>query len=126
MSMTKAERAEMDALRLRLALAWPSFDRPEPMTRDEIAAAPKVEIARYGLPAQVTAGWFGFFSGFPSQGWSDGLVHNSASMSGASATKGFGRMYRSYDEAARALAWNVADDCAARMRRALEVVESGQ
>ena len=43
MAMTKAEKAKMEELETALALCWPAYPAPQPMTREEIEAA-KVKL----------------------------------------------------------------------------------
>jgi hypothetical protein len=51
MPMTKAERAELAAWKQRAALAWPTFERPEPISAAEMDVA-------VGRIASVFHGWW--------------------------------------------------------------------
>lgn len=105
MAMNKAEKAEMQALRVALALRMPDYPEPRPMTRDEILASRTVEApGRYrSTDTQMVA-----------QGWdwnrhnlsvtviySDGMYHARDGFSSWSQTHG--RLYRSKADALRAM-----------------------
>lgn len=108
MAMTKAEKARVEELETALALHWPSYAEPRPMTREEIEATkvrvrPESDVRGYGREL-VALGWFtNAHSGELSQGWSDGMYHNRHNITGDSASHNMGRMYRTRSEAAMSL-----------------------
>lgn len=108
MTMTKAEKARMEELEAALALHWPSYSEPAPMTREEIEAA-KIDLpTRDRTPFRHRRGAVGWFfndyqNGQITKGWSDGISHNRDSEYADSASQNMGTMYRTKEDAAKAL-----------------------
>ena len=117
--MTKAEKARMEELETALALCWPGYQAPTPMTREEINAA-KVDLpSRSNSPMRTRQGAVGwFFNAYNarlSRGWSDGMYHNSDSEFGDRASQQMGRMYRTREEAAKAMRLEMSRDFARKL-----------
>jgi len=107
MAMTKAEQKRVEELETALALCWPNYAQPSQMTREQIKASLKVLPIRdksvYRSRKGALGWFFNAYTGSLTQGWSDGVSHNSHSLDEGSATQGIGRIYRSREEAAMAL-----------------------
>lgn len=128
MAMTIKEKQALDDAQrdrdLARALSWPSYPEPIPMTREEISNAStheiRIEGGKHTFPRMVAVGWFyraglGAFGDTPrvTQGWSD-LGSSSADMS-RHASQGMGRIYKTYDDAARAMRHELTHLLAARL-----------
>jgi hypothetical protein len=119
MAMNKAEKARVAELEAALAAATinaPSYDEPNPMTREEIDAAKIVVTPRdrsYHTSRRVALGYgfndYGIGRVFPM--WSDGHCHGRDNHTGDSASQNMGRMYRTKREAAIALRLALAKRC---------------
>src|SRR5690242_7351530 len=108
MPMTKAEKAKMEELETALALHWPAYAAPSPMTRDEIEAAkikltPRDQSIRKSRDAALGWFWNSYGSGTVTQGWSDGMCHGRDNITGDMASQNMGQMYRTKAEAAMAM-----------------------
>jgi hypothetical protein len=123
MAMTKAERAEMEAMRARAALGWPQFERPQPMTKEEIEAAYETIIRRdksaYRTDETAARGWFyNAYGQSVTRGWANGHYHNHDSEFADSPRRndvGRPQMYRTKLEALRALRWAMSDKFSAEL-----------
>lgn len=120
MPMTKAEKARMEELETALALCWPSYPAPSPMTREQIEAAKIKLIPRdtsvYRTGREGAIGWFyNSYTGDVTQGWSDGMYHNTRNVTGDSASQRMGEMYRTKAEAAMAMRVEMSRQFAAKL-----------
>jgi hypothetical protein len=129
--MTKAEKAEMENLRkardLARALAWPSYPCPQPMTQEEIKEAMTVDKKMsYGnYVTKVALGWYqNSYNGLIERGWSTTSSH-SRSMSDGGA-QNMGRMYRTYEDAARALRHEMTVALAEKLASIDRLIELGE
>jgi len=131
MAMTKAERAQFEALQTELALRWPREAEPQPMTREDI----KANLEELTLRDQSTIrktrlgckGWvFNAQSMRVDRAWSDGTYHGRGNWTGGSASQNCGRIYRTFDEAALAMRWEMCRSFAADLRRAELLAEPKQ
>src|SRR3989442_598172 len=119
MAMNKAERAELDRLKTALALHWPAYLVPVPMTYDQILAAKTVDGPKrygYGSPEKIAVGWFyNAHTRRVTQGCSSGNSHNFDGL--GTTSQGMGRMFKTKAEAAMAMRIEVtakfADELAA-------------
>lgn len=107
MSMNKAEKAEMERLRTHLALAWPNYPEPQPMSdRDlDLATANGVILTAWFMNAhsrEVTKGWVSCTSHQTS-----GPIPEDRSRYW-SGSQGRGRPYGSEQDALHALRWAVS------------------
>lgn len=129
MAMTKAEKARVEELETALALCWPSYPMPAPMTREQIEAA-KVTVTPKDSPmtrhrAQIAIGWFySSYNGDLSQGWSDGMYHSRHNITGDSATQNMGQMYRTRREAAMALRIEMSRNFAKKLAAVDRIIAS--
>lgn len=119
MAMTKAEKARLEELETALALHWPAYATPVPMSRDEIAAA-KVKLTPSDRSVyrerSAALGWFyNAYNGRITQGWSDGISHNSGNITGEYGSQNMGRMYRTEAEAAMAMRLEMSRDFARKL-----------
>lgn len=120
MPMTKAEKARLEELEVALALCWPAYAEPSPMTRGEIEAA-KVEVKPNDSPmnrhrTRIALGWFhNAYNSDLTQGWSDGMYHSRHSTTGDHASQHMGRMYRTKREAAMAMRLEMSRDFARKL-----------
>jgi hypothetical protein len=120
MAMTKAEKTRLEELETALALSWPAYPEPKPMTREEIEAAkvtvkPESNARGYGR-TRIALGWFcNAYNGEVSQGWSDGMYHSRHNITGDSASQNIGRMYRTKQEAAMALRHEMSREFAKKL-----------
>jgi hypothetical protein len=117
--MTKAEKARVEELETALALTWPSYTAPRPMTREEIEAA-KVELSPKDRSVfrvrHAALGWFyNAYSASITQGWSDGMSHGRDNVTGDHGSQGMGRIYRSKTDAAMALRIEMSRDFAKKL-----------
>ena len=110
MAMTKAEKAEMEQLRMALALSramkWPDYPVPAHMTEAEIRTSITEEVEHYGHLKAVAAGFNAYFPSYVKAPTvdrviSDGMGHSSSG--GSSWAQGAGRLYRTPREALMAL-----------------------
>jgi hypothetical protein len=126
MTMTKSERAQMEALhedlKLTRALKWPDLPCPSPMAAMEIRrrldAEEGVVAGRWNNKAVLA--WFINAHTFEvREGLVDNTCHNSwdRRLEGGW-SQGIGRPYASHDEARLALRWEVAKRCAVDMLKA--------
>jgi hypothetical protein len=122
MAMNKSEKAEMEALRNALALSramrFPDYPVPQPMTYEEIRSSLTDGGLRFGSRQKVARGWFynahlgghGPYSNRVTYGCSDGIHH---SIDGdVTTSQGTGQMYRTREEASRALRHELTTKCA--------------
>jgi hypothetical protein len=120
--MTKAERAKLEDAETRAALAWPTFEEPTPLTVEQvraIVADEGVMVQRAGYPCgkQVARFWScNAYSGRVLLGCSDGNSIGIDDDWPGSQWRG-DRLYRTHEEARRALAWAIARDCAKKLRQ---------
>ena len=126
MSMTKAEKAALEEAHVRAALAWPTFERPTPLTIEEIKAEvrenPVAVQTSYGGNASAGAFWApNHHSGTISRVYCDGYFITYESRVGRSRWERL-PLYRTHKDARRALAWETARQCAANLR-AIEMLE---
>lgn len=103
MAMNKAEKARMTELETALALCWPPYAPPTPMTDAEIKTAPQVDAGgAYGYKRTAAAGFFiNSHSGTITAGFSCGTSHSRDGYGSWGQEKG--QMYRTKREAAMAL-----------------------
>ena len=108
MAMTKAERERLSRAENDLAsakaLSWPSYQKPKPMTADEIRSNLVNGGKKWGNTERVARGWF---SHYHSENWqatygcSNGFSH---SVQGdTTSTQGAGKMFSSKADALRAI-----------------------
>lgn len=127
MPMTKAEKAEMDALRIRCALAWPA-NPPKPI---DLAVALEAQSGEW-----VRAWWFNYHSGLIGEGVTNGSTHAREPYSdqrlaaliarGSRVTMsqtGGGPWFGSKADALAALHYAVAEDCAKRLASIIKRIE---
>ncbi len=120
MAMSKAEKARMEELETALALCWPAYPAPAPMTREEIEAA-KVEVTPrdtsvFRHRTRIALGWFhNAYAGRLDQGWSDGVHHSRNNVTGDSASQNMGQMYRTKAEAAMVMRLEMSRDFAKKL-----------
>ena len=127
MAMTKAEQAEMEALRVRCALSWPP-NPPKPVD---------VKVALEGSGAKwLHLWWVNVHRGRVGQGVTDGNFHSTEDYSderlankyqpgsrvSLSQTAG-GPWYAAKDDALAALHYAVAERCASDLRRIEKMIE---
>lgn len=126
MAMTKAEKARLEELEIALALHWPPYAAPEPMTREEIRAnRVAVEPADQSVSwrHEVCRGWFcNAHTGEVYEGWSDGMSHNPRGWEVSLASQGMGRMYRTREDAAKALRLEMSQKFAAALARVDRII----
>jgi hypothetical protein len=133
MAMTKAEKAALEAAMTDAALRWPAFERPSPMTREEIASADKVTFtprdASVVRSRTVVIAWFfNAYTGEVTRGWIDGHVFqsNDPHLIGIGASRFEGAAaYRTEKDAWRAMRW-AACEAAAKKLRAIDLKEPTQ
>ncbi len=125
MVMSKAEKAEMEALRTRLALRWPSMEEPEAMTVERQRELAKVQPERVGpelgARRRVLFGWsYNAHSGWITRIWTDGS--SCGSVSEGDRLLGGSRTMRPFfmdkQSAALAMWWETAREMAKKMRAA--------
>lgn len=124
MAMTKAEKAKLEELETALALCWPGYPEPKPMTRDEIAAAPKVPIKSVFTRNAVAGFFINSHSLEISEGFSDGMSHSRRG--GQSWSQNMGQMYRSKREAAMALRYAISRDSAKRLAAVDRIIRESE
>lgn len=125
MSMTKAEKAEMDALRtardLARALRWPEYSEPQAMTEAEVRADRSFKMnPRYGADQYACAGWTANLSSYS---WSKPEVRqlfssgssNTTDPAGQNWSQGMGQLYRSKIDALRRLRLELTQEYAGRL-----------
>jgi hypothetical protein len=128
MAMNKAEKARVAELEQALALCWPPYAAPAPITREEIDAA-LIEVTprdRAGRTRKVALGWVynAYGEGRIEPAWSDGVSHGRGNHTGDSASQGMGRLYRSEAEAAMALRLEMSRDFARKLAAVDRIVAS--
>lgn len=123
MAMTKAERAAMEALRIKASLCWPQFERPTPISLAEIAVATKggkAFRAWWVIPARGVAGvgegvvYNGYHS---ATNYTDEQLadhYKSGSRVVMSQTIG-GPWFHDREDALRELHWRIAEECAGKL-----------
>jgi hypothetical protein len=117
MAMNKAEKAQMEHLQTALALCWPAYPCPQPMSVEEIKAA-QIEglVERHGHKRSAAIGWFvNAYNSEVSQGLSDGHIHDRSG--NKSWSQGAGTMYRTKQEALMAMRHEASRDFAAKLAR---------
>jgi hypothetical protein len=128
MAMTKAEKAKMEELETALALCWPAYPAPQPMTREEIEAA-KVKLTptrSVYRERSAALGWFyNAHSGDVTQGWSDGIAHSRDNVTGDHGSQNMGRMYRTKALAAMAMRLEMSRDFAKRLAAVDRIIAGG-
>lgn len=130
MPMTKAEKARMEELETALALCWPPYPAPKPMTREEIEAA-AIEIKPNDSPmnrhrTRIALGWFyNAYNGDLAQGWSDGMYHSRHNTTGEHASQDMGQMYRTKAEAAMAMRIEMSRDFAKKLAAVDRIIREG-
>lgn len=120
MAMTKSEKARVEELETALAMHWPAYPMPAPMTRQEIEAelqplTPRDQSVTRGSRVAALGWFYNKHTGLVSQGWSSGHLHNTHNITGDSASQGCGRMFRTHREAAMALRLEMSRDFAAKL-----------
>lgn len=111
MAMTKAEKARMEELETALAMHWPAYPDPAPLTLQAIKALgediPRKDqsVASYGPTKRAARGWFqNAYSVRITRGWSDGHHCNRDAEYGDGASRMDGnKMYATKQEAAMAM-----------------------
>lgn len=130
MPMNKAERADMDALRVRCALSWPA-PPPKPI---DLAVAREAQEGEW-----VRAWWFNQHSGLVGEGVTNGHQHarepysderlarrhDTRSRVSMSQTSG-GPWFGSKADALAAMHFAVAEDCAKRLASIIKRIEEDQ
>lgn len=128
MAMTKAEKARVEELETALALCWPPYPEPAPMTREEIEAAKVVLTPRDNSiykTRSAALGWFyNAYNGAVTQGWSDGMSHSRNNITGDSASQQMGRMYRTKAEAAMVMRLEMSRDFATKLAAVDRIIAS--
>ncbi len=125
MAMNKTEQAAQAELRRQLALAWPRFERPAPMSHMEVASAPRVTLPGDFGPRDVVLVWFVNASeGRVETGWTDGAVVGWSHNHAKNASRGFRAPYATKAQAMQAAVWQLADKCATTLREALDRLEN--
>ena len=124
MAMNKAEKAEMDALRVRLALAWPPSP-PKPVDLDVARAAADVKWVRlWWMNRHSRSVGFGMTDGFQcsTTAYTDEQMERRYSGgSRISMSQGAGGPWFATEaDAYRALHYAVAEECAAELFRITE------
>lgn len=116
--MNKAEKERMVELETALALHWPSYAEPRPMTREEIEAAkvdaPLKDTSVYKSRPRAFGWFYNAHNGQITEGWSDGISHCRHGRDG-SASQEMGRMYRTREEAAKAMRLEMSRHFATRL-----------
>lgn len=138
MAMNKAERAELEAWRKRAALAWPTFERPEPVSAAEIDIATGggsgvfrgwwVNIHRGGPSTSVSVGVGVVFGNLHARRpYTDEEISNRYRGARVSLSQGKGGpWYRDEQDALREAAWRIADKAAAELRAILDRIEAAK
>ena len=130
MPMTKAEKAALEAAHVRAALSWPSFEEPKALTLAEVKAEVTENPAsvKTSYDQEIRAGKFWTQTAFSSRVkcvycdgqlmfcWPPGDVVRLDSRWESV------KLYRTHEDARRALAWKTARQCAAKLR-AVEMLE---
>lgn len=133
MAMTRAEKERLEELETALAMHWPSYLRPVPMSKDEINQN-LVEIPRkdqsiqsHGTHRKAAVGWFfNSYSMVVTKGWSDGYHINRNSSFGDEASRGEGeQMFKTKSEAAMAMRIEVTKDFARKLAAVDRMILSG-
>lgn len=135
MAMTKAEKAEMDALReardMARALRWPEYPEPEPMSAEEIKANMTFKMKpRYNNDQYACQGWVaqleGHFRPVPTvrKHFSNG-VNNTSDPNGQNWSQNGGIMYRTPEDALQKLRIEMTKDYAARLAAIDALILSG-
>lgn len=114
MAMTKAERAEMEALKVQLALHWPTEAEPPPGPRPEIGG--RVE------------GWmFNAYTRSVEKAWSTSFSHGTFWRGKPSlGSQGAASLYFSERDALIALRWALCRQMAAQLRGIDHLIERAQ
>ena len=129
MSMNKREQAELEAAYTSAALAWPTFEQPLPLTGSDVKAI----VERDGEEMEGGAGYKRRGAWF----WSanrHSMTVSRVCCDGMYMGRDDGRMdswwreshlFATFEDARRFLAWDVAKDCAQRLRQ-VQVMEEPQ
>lgn len=131
MAMTKAEKARVEELETALALCWPPYPAPEPMTREEIEAA-KIKLTPrdasvYRNGREAALGWFyNAYAGLVTQGWSDGMSHSVNNTTGDYGSQRMGQMYRTRAEAAMAMRIEMSREFAKKLAAVDRVIAGAE
>ena len=130
MPMTKAERAALEAAHVRAALSWPSFEEPKALALAEVKAevTENPVSVKTSYDQETRAGKFwtqSAFSGRVNCVYCDGQLMSYSPPGDVvildSRWKS-AKLYRTHEDARRALAWETARQCAANLR-AIEMLE---
>jgi membrane carboxypeptidase/penicillin-binding protein len=132
MAMNKAEKAKMEQLQQAVALHWPAYPRPEPMTAEQIRAALE-DIPRRDLsvPAQGTTvkaarGWFmNVYSSSITRGWTGVHSQNRQAETGDGGSRVNEPMWATRMEAAMALRIALSEKYAASLAAVDAVIAEG-
>lgn len=115
-ALTKAQQAEMDKLRedvrLARALSWPTFPRPEPMPNDPKLAYGKLQEGWEVRGDSVVMVYFNSIGVYKTQQIKSGSKRN------------YHRIFATQQDAVRERIWDVAIECAHRMARAIDLLNS--
>lgn len=128
MAMNKGERTRMEELEAAVALHWPTGAEPKPMTVEDIKAnlthtVPKV-VGGWRSGQKVCIGYYiNSYNAKITRGCSNGIGHNRDGIDGTT-TQNPGCMYRTEQEAALALRWQLCRSYA-RELAALDKVIAG-
>lgn len=115
MAMTKAEKERMTELERALALSWPAFEEPKPMTLKEVK-----ELQGYAF--KPIPGWyFNAHSLRVTKGCTTAISHNTDGDTPKS--RDFGTQYRTELDAARAMRWAVCRRFAKDLHEVDQIIE---
>lgn len=127
MAMNRSERERLDRaefeMRKARALRYPTDPKPRPMTEAEIKAACSHPIKQYGITKLVAVGWFyNAYGVWVRKGCSDGHLHSVGETDRLN-TQTKGRMFRTEEEAWRALRHELIDDVASKLASVDQKIE---
>lgn len=113
MAMTKHEQAEMEELRIRLALAWPEYPVPQ-----------AVSFATGIGSNHLRSGWFmNAYNGEISEGCSTGVFHSRRSTTKTD-SQNAGKMYDSKLDALKAMRHEMTREFAEKLRKVDQKIEA--
>lgn len=114
MSMTKAEKAMLDAMRTRLALRWPDYS-PTPIDPASMRFTSAGEL--------YTAWWFNLYRKEVGQGCFGSTFHSTRSTTKTDSQTRGGPWYASEADALRAMRLQATAEAAVRLRQIDEMIE---
>ncbi len=106
MTMTKAEKAAVDALKVELALRWPRYDAPEHMVYPERKG--------YGARPVIAGWWMNAYNGEVGEGCTDGMYHSRHSTTKTDTQTG-GVFWPTKLDALKAMRIKMSEDFARRL-----------